>query len=380
VTIPGLPQLPGAPKLPVGNAPALGGISAEVGAISALVKTDVGGTFARPRYRIASLTLNLASPALAALLQQLANGGQQLQMALTKIQTALAKLGIPKLPKGCQLNVGAVPTTVTLDYGAVVVDPTHGSITIDLQKLLEQLGADLNALPPNTDLLAYVLNNLGRILSHGLTKVVNGLVDPVTKLGTNCTDALQKEPGIGLLVKTLIQALESGQPKLEQALQNIADQLSSAGAPGLQALTSQLSQAVAIGVNVQQGAFPLRGEPAARYAYRTPLAATPDQATGVVAGSGVERALEIDIAGSQGASLALGNASAGPSYFPPAAPPTSQAPVKPVASTAIPTGVPAGEAADSSGSSPLPLVLLIVALGLGGGAAVAYRRRGRFSR
>lgn len=378
VPIPGLPKLPGVPGVPGGHQPALGGISADIGAISALARTQPGGTFATPRYKIASFALGLKSPALAALLQQLAQGGAQLQGALDTIAAALKKLGIPSLPSQCQLSLGTVPSTLTLDHGAVVLDPADGSMTVNLGALLRTLGAELNALPPNTDLLAYVLNNLGRILSKGLAHVVNGLINPVKDLGTSCTDALSNLPGIGALIKALIKGLETGQTKLEAQMQQIADQLSSATAPGLKQLTDNLAKAIALGVNVQQGAFPLSSEQSPTYRFSSALAPTPDQATSVVTGQGVVRALEIDIAGSQGASLALGNAAAGPSSSP--APATSQPPTNPAPSTQIPTGVPAGAAADNGGSSPLPLIVLLVVLTVGGGGAVAFRSRGRFSR
>jgi hypothetical protein len=47
--------------------------------------------------------------------------------------------------------------------------------------------------------------------------------------------------------------------------------------------------------------------------------------------------------------------------------------------TAIPTGVPAGNAAGPGGTSPLPLVVLLLVVALGGGGALAYRTRGRFT-
>jgi hypothetical protein len=50
-----------------------------------------------------------------------------------------------------------LPPTLSLDHGAVVLDPSTGSITVNVGALLRTLGARLNALPPNTDLLAYVL-------------------------------------------------------------------------------------------------------------------------------------------------------------------------------------------------------------------------------
>jgi hypothetical protein len=381
VGIPGLPKLPGVPGVPGGSQPALGGVSADIGAISAVARTKAGGTFATPRYKIASLALVLNSPALAALLNQLAQGGQQLQGALDTIEAALKKTGLPvTFPSQCQPDLGSLPATITLDHGAVVVDPSTAAITVNLGALLRTLGVKLNSLPPNTDLLAYVLNNLGRILSHGLAHVVNGLINPIKNLGTSCTDALSKLPGIGALIKTLISSLTTGQATLEKQLQAVADQLSAAGAPGLKQLTDNLAKVIALGVNVQQGTFPLSSEPSPTYKFTSALVSTPDQATATVPGQGVVRALEIDIAGSQGAALALGNAAAGPSSSPAPVPTSSVPPTGGVPSTQIPTGVPAGAAADNGGSSALPLIVLLVVLTVGGGGAVAFRSRGRFTR
>jgi hypothetical protein len=380
VPIPGLPKLPGVPGVPGGKQPALGGISADIGAISALAKTHAGGSFATPRYKIASLGLQLKSPALAALLQQLAQGGQQLQSAIDTIAQQLKKLKLPFPTAACTPDFGSVPGPIKLDKGAVVLDPSTGSITVDVGALLSTIGVDLNALPPNTDLLAYVLNNLGRILSHGLANVVNGLINPIRNLGSSCSDALSNEKVVGTLIKALIKNLASGQKKLERQLQNIADQVSSATAPGLKQLTDNLAKAVAIGANVQQGAFPLSSEPSPKYRFNSALAATPDQATPVVPGQGVVRALEIDVASTQGGSLALGNAAAGPSSAPAPTPSASVSPTAVAPSTQIPTGVPAGAAADNGGSSALPLVALLIVLTVGGGGAIALRGRGRFTR
>jgi hypothetical protein len=370
VPIPGLPPLPGVPKIPGSHLPAIGDISAGVGAISAIARTNSGGSFAAPQYKIASLTLTLKSPALAALLKRLANGGKQLKPLLDPIYAALGTLGQP-VPDSCKLPVGKLPSTVALDNGAVVIDPANGSITIDLAKLLQTLGANLNALPPNTDLLAYVLNNLGRILSKGLGHVANGLLKPLKTLGEDCVNDLPTG-----IAQDLLDQLTTGQTKLENALDGIAAQLEQGGAPLLAQLTDNLGKAIAVGVNVQQGAYPLAGAPAPTYRFISALGPSPDQATPLVVGQGVVRAIEIKVANGQGASLALGNAAAGPSSRPA---PTSSQPA-PVPSTAIPTGVPAGNAANSGGNSPLPLIVLLVVLALGGGGAFAYRARGRFSR
>jgi hypothetical protein len=110
--------------------------------------------------------------------------------------------------------------------------------------------------------------------------------------------------------------------------------------------------------------------------YRSPLRATPDQATPVVAGQTVVRALEIDLGGGSGVSLALANAAAGPSSAAPvvtAPAPTSTAPVK--HDHVVPTGVPAGQGPIGGGTSELPLVLLVVGIAFAGAGALAWRVR-----
>ena len=381
VPVPGLPDIPGVPTPPdlpkPGNAPALGGATAQIGAVAALASTKVGGEFRTPRYEIAGLTLSLESPALAQLVQTLQGGSQQFGALVDQLQQALSQLPTPLSPKHCALTSASVPSQLSLDNGAVVLDATNASVTVDVAALLRQLGFDLNALPPNTDLMAFVANNLGRILSRGLEHVVNGVVHPLQRLGQNCFAAL---PGPA---QKLVQQLSDGQKQLEGAINQIADTLSGAGAPGLKQLTDGLAQAADIGVNVQQGAYPLSSERSPRFAYDSKLAATPDQATGAISGQGVVRAIELDLGGS-GASIALGNAAAGPSS--PAPAPAvhhhSAAPTTTTAPSAIPTGVPAGAAGGGAGGGTplLPIAVLLIGLSVAGGSALAYQLRGKFSR
>lgn len=364
--------VPGLPGGTDSTAAALGGVQAQIGAVSALAKTESGGRFTTPRYKIAGLTLRIGSPALGALLQQLAAGSKTLSGLLGQLASAAGS----QLPNDCALTSGTVPGTIRLDGGAVVVEPANATITVDLEKLLAQLGANLNALPPNTDLLGYLLNNLGTILSRGLEHVINGVTGPLEQLGNKCLPALG--PLAGPLGSLLAQ-LQSQQPLLESAINRIADELANAGAPGLAALTDGLGRVLSIGVNVQQGAFPLGSEPSPKYRFTSRLAATPDQATPVVPGQGVVRALEIDAAAGQ-VDLALGNAAAGPSQAraPVASSSSPPRPVTPQPARAIPTGVPAGMGAPNGGTPVLPIVLLALAVAcVAGGAVAAVRYRGR---
>lgn len=382
VTIPGLPSLPSpatAQHAAIAQAadakqPALGGVSASIGAVSALAQTKSGGDPVTPQYQIAGLSLGLKSPALAALLQQLVAGGSALNSLLDPVLAALGAANIT-IPKSCTIKLTTLPTKITLDKGAVVIDPANAAITINLEALLKTLGADLNALPANTDLLAYVLGNLGKILSHGLENVINGLLDPIENQGAKCISDITKIKNIGPILGALLTALTGGQTKLENALNKIADQLSSAGASGLKSITDALAKVVAIGVNVESG--PGKAANNSTYKFTSQLDPTPDQATPVVANQTLVRAIEIDLLGGQAAVLALGNAAAGPSSAA-VTPPTSTNPVPTTTppGTVIPTGVPAGRANLSTGTPVLPIVLLVLGLLMAAGGAVTWRFRG----
>lgn len=370
------------PPLPTGTGtslPALGGVSATIGAVSGLAQTKSGGEAVTPQYQIANLSLDLKSPALGGLLTQLAAGSTAVNGLIKQLTDALkalplATLGLADLLKACDLTSGSLPSTLTLDKGAVVVDPANAEISIDLGILLKQLGADLNALPANTDLLAYVLNNLGDILSTGLENVINGITGPLQDFGTKCLKAVPG--GIGkLLVKTLLPSLKKGQRQFESAINAIALQLANAGAPGLKALTDNLAKVVAIGVNVESG--PGKAADNSKYLFTSALKATPDQATPVVQNQTLVRALELDVLGGKVAALALGNAAAGPSS-PAVAPPSSSAPPSATTSvpgTLIPTGVPAGLANTGNGTPTLPIVLLVLGLLMAAGGAATWRLR-----
>ena len=104
----------------------------------------------------------------------------------------------------------------------------------------------------------------------------------------------------------MLNQLTAGQNQLQDAINGVIAKIGSAGGKHPFApLVNGLKQALQIGVNVQPNG--------PRGTYSSPLNATPDQATPVVAGQTIVRAIEIDLGGGQGASLALANAAAGPS-------------------------------------------------------------------
>jgi hypothetical protein len=376
VTIPGLPAIGGDT-----TAAALGGVQATIGAVSALAQTKSGGDAVTPQYQIAGLALKLGSPALGALLGQLAAGSTAINgliKQLTDALNGLKGLGLPRLDtvlQKCDITSGTLPSTLSLDGGAIVIDPAKASLTIDIAKLLKQAHLDLNNLPANTDLVAWLLGNLGDILSQGLEGVINGIVNPLQAFGSKCLGAIAGTGPIGKALGALLDNLKAGQKQFEDAINKIAAQLSAAGAPGLKALTDALAKVAAIGVNVESG--PGKAADNTTYKFSSKLAATPNQATPVVANQTLVRAIEIDLLGGQAAVLALGNAAAGPSS--PAAPPTTTpapTPTTTVPGTQVPTGVPAG-LANTGGSTPaLPIVLLILGLLMAAGGAATWRLRG----
>lgn len=371
----GIPTLPGLPALP--DAAALGGVQATIGAVSGLAQTKAGGDTVTPQYQIAGLTLKIGSPALGALLSQLSKGKAALDDLIQQVESALTLLGkvpgIGKALQNCSLTSTSLPNKIVLDSGAIVIDPLHASLTIDLGKLLKKAHLDLNDLPANTDLMAWLLGNLGTILSQGLEGVIDGIVTPLKDLGDKCLALLPAN--IKKLLDTLFGTLTDGQAQLESAVNKIAAALASAGAPGLKALTDNLAKVAAIGVNVESGPGKAADNPT--YKFSSKLDATPDQATPVVENQTLVRALEIDVLGGQLAVLALGNAAAGPSSA--LAPPTSStpapSPTTTIPATAIPTGVPAGQA-ETGGTPTLPIVLLLLGLLMAAGGAATWRLRG----
>ncbi len=417
VTIPGLPALPAVPGIPaVLNIPAvpgipavpavpstskagLGSVQASIGAVAAIAKTDTSRDLSSPTYQLGDFDLVLASPALGALLEQLAAGGAEFNTLVAGIKQTLAGQTIPiPVPSSCSLSSGTLPThPISLDGGAVTLDPSNGRVTVSLAKLLKQLHADINALPPNTDLLAYVLHNLSTILSTGLESVVAGFTDPLQELGSTC---LSSTGPLGTVLTTVLSSAVTGRSQLESAINDIATALSDSGGGGLDALTAGLGQVADIGANVQQGGYPLSSAAAPKYKFTSSLAATADQADAPIDGQGVVRALEIDLlnpssltppaalaparatSGAQIA-LALGNAAAGPGVAPASVAAATTAPALGVAgvsaaasgASAVPTAIPAGQAKLGGGAPVLPLVLVLLGLLLAGGGVLGHRLR-----
>lgn len=401
VSIPGLPTsgLPTLPTggLPSGSVPALGGLTADIGAVQALAQTLTGGQISAPQSKVATVSLELGSPALGALLKQLKTllSSSVLSGFGTGLQKVIGTLGTLPASCGLTLNPALTPDKIYLDStgktatqanSAVTVDIAQSTITVNVGALIQKLlGTDISHLNvSNFDLIKFLVQNLPSILSTGLTSVVTGITDSLKSQFTACSSALTTGP-LGTALTPVLSGLTGpagvltvGQKTLTDAIASLAAPFASSGASGLAKLANGLSTVADIGLNVQSG--PVVQPREKTYAFTTGLKATPDQATPVVAGQSLVRAIEIDLlnTGTPGVALALGNAAAGPSS---AAPATSAPPATNVPSTAIPTGVPAGLAAHQDNGSPLgPIALIAVGLVVAVGTVFTVRQKGRFGR
>lgn len=340
------------------TADALGGVHVNIGAVSALAQTPAGvGQPGSTNYGIAGLNIDATSPLLAKLLGSV---GGVLGKLLTALQPFL------KLAPACPVLSGTLPD-LSLENGAITLSATNGGLTINLEALLQNLNLDLNKLPANTDLIDLLFNYLSSPtgLAAGLANAVNGLFTGPNGLKAQldaCAPA-----GVKGGIDTLFNLLGQLQSPLSKLLGSL--KLPN-GSSALAPLGTVLKKLVDIGINVQPNG--------AAGTFKSALAATPDQATPVVPGQTIVRAIEVDLVGDPLAAVALANAAAGPSAGGPVTspPPTTPAPCATAKSCAPPTGVPAGQ---GSPSSPAPLILLLAGLFLASGGAVAFKLRGRHS-
>lgn len=387
----------------------LGELKLGLGAVSAVASTPKGyGKAGATKYDIASLNLSLGSPVLGGLLGTVTTtlGGVVSQLT-TALSPILAILGA-QFPASCTLVSGQLPTTINLPSDsdkAVSIDVATATITVHLDTLLDDgLHLPLNQLPPNTDLVKYLVSHLSDILTNGLGGIVTGLINTLQTTIGSCVSALGPLAG---LITDLFSALNGVVTTVTTTLGQVLKPITDAIAPLLNVLTSIID----IGVNVQPNG------PAGTYT--SPLAATPKQDTPVVAKQTIERAIEIDLLNGAGSlpigslpignltanakqakvlgvkpaakkaaatdpgaliSLALANAAAGPSAAPAATTPpaTSTPPGSTAPPTSVPTGVPAGMGTHH-GTPALTWVLLLLGLTFAGGGVAAYRMRGRLN-
>ena len=354
----------------------------KVGAVSALAQTAVGGAVTpAPQYAIAGLDMTLASPALGGVLTQLA--GLLNPAGLPGLPGTPIPLPGATVPTACTVST-AVLAPISVAGGGVSINPTSGVITISLAKLLAFLGADINALPANTDLLAYLLKYLSDPagLATGLKDVATSITQPGQARLTACLTAISAQNAAGqLALAPLVALINNGSAALQAGIKQLTDALAAlpGGSSPFKPLADGLKSVIDIGINVESGPGIQAVQSNPDFVYTTALAKTPNQATPVVADQTLVRALEINLLGT-GAVVALANAAVGPSTAAPAAPTTAPTTATPAATnTNIPTGVPAG-LATPTGSADLPLILLIIGLLLASGGAVTWKLRGRHAR
>jgi hypothetical protein len=331
-----------------GAADALGGVKLTIGAVAGLAQTPAGkGQPGSTSYAIAGLNIQAASPLLG---QVITGVGNLVGSLLTSVN------GILNLSQDCPLVHGTIPD-LHLDGNAITISGSNGALTIDLQAFLDQLGLDLNALAPNTDVIDLLLNYLSdpNGLATGLENVINGLFTDLKAQFDQCAPSA---------LKGAVDALFTAGQTLETNLNKLLGGLKlPGGGSALAPLGTVLKKLVDIGINVQPNG------PAG--SFTSALKATPSQITPVVPGQTIVRAIELDLVGDPLAAVALGNAAAGPSNPAEVAPSTP-----PATGTAIPTGVPAGFDKPTHGSD-LPLVLLAVGLVMAGGGVFAWRLRAK---
>ena len=415
-------------------------VKAVIGAISAHAQQAAGADGKQTgTYEIAGLRREIDLPFLADLLKPVLNTVSPLLDTLTtQINNLGAQLGngaisisIPSLSKLLK-QVG----NLSLLNGGVVVDLNTGTIVIDVEKILQAVGLDLNNLPPNTSLVPYIIDALTNSVPQAISDLLDGLVGQITDLvgqikitvgGSNLLKHL-----FNTLVKPLIQTLTDS---LGNTLSGVLDDIDVSGA--LAPIFDLLSKILEIIVNGQSTSHGVFTEQAIRLSIGSgtgfPIPAPPipvpvavpsdkvqavqaqirtvaaqekadaqsdgDQSTAPSSGESPNVAAHTRLTAGGHArpvvavrphtvaaapvnalvSLALATASVGPSNAVSVPTPTTSAPSTSVPATHIPTGVPAGSGSHGDNVT-LPLVLVLLGLVLAGGGAYAYRGRGRFSR
>lgn len=418
----------------VAGADALGGITLTADGVSAVAENK--GSSTTTGYRIADLKLEIGSPALGAVLKQITTGNLSTQAltdalatsplagALSGLAGALQNLGstFPKLPGltnstgGPQCALTGAPSTFEL-AGGVTLDPAGGGITVDLGGLLKTLGLNLNTLPANTDVIAYLLaylsdpsglaNGVQTVLSHTVATLNTQFAACKAALATafSATPFATYATQVSDTLTTLDDTLTTQQNQFTAAVNRVIDTLtSSAGTNPLQPLEAGLGKLIDIGANVQENgpAGPSQAP------FVSGLDATAKQGTDVEPGTTIVRAVEINVAAGAGASLpalpslpslsgvnqgfvraasqnagiltlGLANASVRQGVAAAAPPAATATPAGPAALTPaaepMPTAVAAGEG--THGTPVTPLILLALGMGMAGAAGIAWRVRGR---
>lgn len=139
-------------------------------------------------YQLGSLTVDGTSPLLAAIatdLQTAVDG--TIEPAIAGIEGLLRTALCPPIGP-CAVVVDTPDLdaiiaglgTVSTPSGSIVVDLQTGSISIDVEQILIDLGLDISNLPPNTELLPYITDALTNDLLPALTTAVNDAILDIT--------------------------------------------------------------------------------------------------------------------------------------------------------------------------------------------------------
>jgi hypothetical protein len=218
----------------------LGNLKLNVGALSAVADQAKGVNGAQTgQYRIDGMGLDLTAPGLPNIINplvtdlttQLAGLGTQLDSSLGGVVTITGLDTLSSAVDGL--------TSVDLANGAITAGLKTGSLHIDVARLLQSLGLDLNNLPPNTHLLPYLSHALATslpaatstLLSALQTKLTNGTGQLGLKiLGTdlNATQLGLANGVLDALNTNLTQAITTAAGQLaSQVFVPLADQFSS---------------------------------------------------------------------------------------------------------------------------------------------------------
>jgi hypothetical protein len=267
-----------------GLAELLGDVKASVGALAATADQKAGKNGAQSGdYELASLKLQLTSPALANAIKTLSGGSAQIP-GLSDLISTLAGAGLPVNALeavGTNSSVDELKKAlaslgdVNFGDGAITGSLTDGSLTIDVAKLIKStLNLDLNNLPPNTHLITYVAEALPKALNNGLTQLGEQLTVAFNKLNLTGSPlpvgSSEVAKALKLLLGPLTDALSSGADSLSSTL--------------FVPMAKQLQQLIDLVVNVQESSQ----------------------------GTFTERALRIDLIGDPAVRLNLATASVGP--------------------------------------------------------------------
>lgn len=293
--------------LPGPSGTALGSIRIALGAVSAAASQGAGGG-QTGAYRIASLSLELDSPALAAAARPpvaaISGGAGALQQKFGAAVPGVTVAGLDQLPTAGGL------TALSVAGGAVTADLTTGTVHIDIAALLTSLGLDLNQLPANTHLLPYLTRALGTLAPAAAQSALTTLQTRFDSALGGLTFSKAGTPVSG----TQLQALDAIRQQAASALSTTATQAAAnIGGNAFEPLANALASALDIIVNGRSRS----------------------------GGTFTQQAVEINLgSGTSGAQLVLASASVGPSTQPAritAAPPatTAAAPAAPQGRSAI---------------------------------------------